>query len=78
MQLSGDEEVSDLVPERPFAIEQSADGKDYVAYTAKESIAGRMCAVLGCLMTPLKKCSICPTHYCETHIQHHFHRMVPR
>lgn len=58
-----------------FAIEQSAQRDDFLGATARDSIAGKACAILGCDESQsLVKCSVCPAHYCSSHVRIHIHR----
>ena len=60
----------------PWAIERSAERDDAIGETARQSIEGTGCAVLGCGEEPLVKCRICPAHYYGLHVRSHFHRML--
>jgi hypothetical protein len=71
--------MSTPIPERIprpnplWAIERSAERDDAIGETARQSIAGEGCAILGCGENDLVKCRICPAHYCRRHLQFHFH-----
>ena len=42
----------------------------------EKSMAGEVCAVLGCKEEPTKKCDICGAHYCKEHIKSHLHTIT--
>ncbi len=38
-----------------------------------ESIKGKVCGIVGCLMKPTSRCPICDNMYCYDHIKIHIH-----
>lgn len=55
------------------AIERSAQRPDVIGETARASIEGRGCAILGCEDINVTRCNLCPAHYCREHLSSHFH-----